>query len=193
MKQNKFETIIKNEIINEIENLILDTMEYYESIKDSYVSTKENIYTHEFYKDTLSDFLFVNNDYLTHTRNINEISNLYENNKINLDIELELTNLFGLTQKQLQYLAEICVQEGFKQYVDEKLDSLSYSIGNLLNVEPDTIYVNEDTINIGELKLIANELAIDINQEPKFTKEEIKKDLNAVHQNVNMKYFEMER
>ena len=168
-------------------------MEYYESIKDSYASTKENIYTHEFYKNTLSDFLFVNNDYLTHTRNINEISNLYENNKINLDIELELTNLFGLTQKQLQYLAEICVHEGFKQYVDEKLDSLSYSIGNLLNVEPDTIYVNEDTINIGELKLIANELAFDIDQEPKFTKEEIKKDLNTVHQNVNMKYFEMER
>ena len=186
MKQNKFETIIKNEIINEIEILLV-------SININCDLTKQNIYNHEFNKEKLSNLLVMGAEYPKYKSQINEILNLYEDNKINLDIELDITKLYGPKEKQSQYIAEVCVNEGFKHYVDEKLDSLPYYIGNLLNVDPDTIYVNEDTINIGELKLIANELAIDINRNPTYTEEEIKKDLNAVHQNVNMKYFEMER
>lgn len=190
MKQNEFETIIKNEIIDAIYTQILNIYEYYDI-------TKGDISKHEFDKEELFDMLYENSKYSINKQITDEILNLYNEDKIDLDIEfdtdeLDIDELEELTEDKSQYIADTCVYEGFEYYVDEKLDSLSYSIGNLLNVEPDTIYVNEDTINIGELKLIANELAFDIDQEPKFTKEEIKKDLNAVHQNVNMKYFEME-
>ena len=192
MKQNEFETIIKNEIIDAIHNQLLNISDYYNI-------TKGDISKHEFDKEELFDMLYENSEYSINKQITDEILNLYNEDKIDLDIEFDIeTEEDGLEEDELeedvsQYIADTCVYEGFKYYIDEKLDSLSYSIGNLLNVEPDTIYVNEDTINIGELKLIANELAFDIDQEPKFTKEEIKKDLNAVHQNVNMKYFERER
>lgn len=191
MKQNNFETIIKNEIIDAIHNQVLNISDYYNI-------TNGDIAKHEFDKEELFDMLYENSEYAINKQNTNEILNLYNEDEIDLDIEfdtdeLDIDELDELTEYESQYIADTCVNEGFKYYIDEKLDSLPYSIGNLLNVEPDTIYVNEDTINIGELKLIANELAIDINQEPKYTEEEIKKDLNAVHQNVNMKYFEMER
>lgn len=171
MKQNEFETIIKNEIIDAIYTLILNISEYYDI-------TKGDISKHKFDKEDLFDILYENSEYTINKQITDEILNLYNEDKIDLDIEFDIDELEEdeLEEEDVsQYIADTCVYEGFKQYVDEKLEYLQYYIGDLLDVEPDSIYVDDNIINIAHLKLIANELAFDIDQKSKYTEEEIKK------------------
>ena len=162
----------------------------------TYIDTIENPETTVDLFDIIGD-IFYNNDNINIERYTHQTRPMKEDDIINDYVERELLNMFDNIVNSPKNngvydiynntnLAEIYMKSAYDYHLEVEGECLDETIAEFLDVDMDTIQdVDIHSLNIGHLKLIANELYRNGGTRTYYTKEDILTDLLLMSEKNN--------